>query len=513
MLISSLLDLRQNQNPETILICTVVPHVPHDNIAWIHMCDECLFDRIFLDLQVPIKCVDTKTPACRHVDKNGISHVMSGTIIFIRLTSTISAYSAALRISAWRAAPKRCKNRKERTASWHSQSRRRWTWPSLSRQVLRLCRIRCVEKPGDTRSTLSNRLVKYRETWRKRTQSRRSVEFSRMAKRCSSGRKYEETRSDRRRPETPELSWGFSKYEATRRFKKLRNRRRRQSLATQSPNINKLRAAHGEGFLDRETKIWSQPNGSNARPRCEDSCVVFFLCLSLLKLQFILVNTFLEILRSTTNQPKKYWRQLFQATERLSTYQTEINGLATIDSQQPRWRETTLLTDRAGQFATATTYVFSDSVLCLGGISTEPVKAWESRIKWFLETRCLKDLDRTDGEPTEFEWQNFQGFTTLEFSTRFIRWWLNQSVNQSNSKEWSSSCQCTMTWIGENDETKNIVLRMLTELLSVLEDSREDVPFDSKIHLVCHRKFRTTSFRIQAPGKTNDREEIILHTL
>ena len=76
------------------------------------------------------------------------------------------------------------------------------------------------------------------------------------------------------------------------------------------------------------------------------------------------------------------------------------------------WRETTLLTDRAVQFPTAKTYVFSDSVLCLGGISDEPVKAWESRINWFLETRYLKDLDRIDGEPMELEWKNFPGFTT-----------------------------------------------------------------------------------------------------
>ena len=40
----------------------------------------------------------------------------------------------------------------------------------------------CGEKPGDTQSTLSSRLVKYRETWYKIIQSRRSVEFSRMAK-------------------------------------------------------------------------------------------------------------------------------------------------------------------------------------------------------------------------------------------------------------------------------------------------------------------------------------------
>ena len=32
-----------------------------------------------------------------------------------------------------------------------------------------------------------------------------------------------------------------------------------------------------------------------------------------------------------------------------------------------------------------------------------------------------------------------------------------------------------MTWIAENEEAKKIVLRMLTELLSMLEDSCEDI--------------------------------------
>ena len=82
-----------------------------------------------------------------------------------------------------------------------------------------------------------------------------------------------------------------------------------------------------------------------------------------------------ENMRSTKNHPKTFWRQLFQVTQRLITDQTEIIGLATIDWQQPVWRETTLLTDRAVQFATAKSYVFSDSVQRLSGISTEPVKA------------------------------------------------------------------------------------------------------------------------------------------
>ena len=68
-----------------------------------------------------------------------------------------------------------------------------------------------------------------------------------------------------------------------------------------------------------------------------------------------------ENLRSTQNQPLKSLRQLFQVTERLITDQTEIAGLTTIDWQQLMWTETTQLTDRAVQFATAKTYVFSDS--------------------------------------------------------------------------------------------------------------------------------------------------------
>ena len=72
-----------------------------------------------------------------------------------------------------------------------------------------------------------------------------------------------------------------------------------------------------------------------------------------------------------------------------------------------------MLTDKAVEFATAETCVFSDSVLCLGRISSEPVKAWESKIKWLMESRYFKVLDRIDGEPMEFEWKNFSGFTTL----------------------------------------------------------------------------------------------------
>ena len=155
----------------------------------------------------------------------------------------------------------------------------------------------------------------------------------------------------------------------------------------------------------------------NGKPRCERSCMAYIHVRHSLS-----SGSSLERLHRKSlprNQPKKSLRQQFQATERLITDQTEINGLTTIDWQQPMWRETTLLFGRAVQFATAKAYVFSDSVLCLGGINDEPVKAWESKIKWIMESRYVRGLDRIDGEPMEFEWKISQDSLHCEFSTRF----------------------------------------------------------------------------------------------
>ena len=119
-----------------------------------------------------------------------------------------------------------------------------------------------------------------------------------------------------------------------------------------------------------------------------------------------------ENLRYTKSQPKKSLRHLFQVNQKLNTDLTEITGLTTIDWQQRMWRETTLLTELfSSQLQKPTSfltrcYVWESSVL-------DQSKAWERKIKWFLETRYFKELDRIDGEHMEFEWKNFTGFTAL----------------------------------------------------------------------------------------------------
>ena len=122
---------------------------------------------------------------------------------------------------------------------------------------------------------------------------------------------------------------------------------------------------------------------------------------------------YLENVRFTRNQLLKSVKQLFQVTEKLIKDQTEIGGLTTIDYKEPTWRSTTLLCDKAIEITNAKTYVFADSVLCLGSISDHPVEAWKNKIKRYVENRYRKDLNRIDGEPMEFESKVFEGFTAL----------------------------------------------------------------------------------------------------
>ena len=61
-------------------------------------------------------------------------------------------------------------------------------------------------------------------------------------------------------------------------------------------------------------------------------------------------------------------------------------------------------------------YVFSDSVLCLGKIHQHPDsnEAWKKRIEGITTHKSYRDYDGINGEPTEFEWNIFPGFTTLQ---------------------------------------------------------------------------------------------------
>ena len=74
---------------------------------------------------------------------------------------------------------------------------------------------------------------------------------------------------------------------------------------------------------------------------------------------------------------------------------------------------TSLLHSRACQYSIAKAYVFSDSVLCLVRLGDDPVESLKKQIQWYSDNNYVKDLNRSDGQPMEFEWKIFPGLTTM----------------------------------------------------------------------------------------------------
>ena len=59
------------------------------------------------------------------------------------------------------------------------------------------------------------------------------------------------------------------------------------------------------------------------------------------------------------------------------------------------------------QITIAKTYVFSDSVLCVGKMGDDLVATWKSKIEWYSENNHFKDMNRIDGMPTGVRVETF----------------------------------------------------------------------------------------------------------
>ena len=108
---------------------------------------------------------------------------------------------------------------------------------------------------------------------------------------------------------------------------------------------------------------------------------------------------------------------MFDISTKLVAEQDEISGLETIGWEKHSWKYLSLIDDeRIINLQRAKVHVFSDSVLCLGKIQEKPDanEAWEKRIEWITTSQSYRDFDGISGEPTEFEWNIFPGFETLQ---------------------------------------------------------------------------------------------------
>ena len=111
-------------------------------------------------------------------------------------------------------------------------------------------------------------------------------------------------------------------------------------------------------------------------------------------------------------------KQLFDISEKLISEQSdEVYGVDTIDWEDSSWKYLSLVGDeQVVSLSNTKVYIFSDSVLCLGKVNENPQSnfAWEDKLMWFKSSSEYRALHTIDGEPTEFEWNIFKGFTTLQ---------------------------------------------------------------------------------------------------
>ena len=110
-------------------------------------------------------------------------------------------------------------------------------------------------------------------------------------------------------------------------------------------------------------------------------------------------------------------KQMFDVTAQFVNNQEEIDCLDKIQWEKDSWKRLSLIGDETViNLQSTEVFVFSDSVLCLGRVLQHPDsnEAWKNRIAGIQSGRSYRDYDGINGERTEFEWNIFPGFVTLQ---------------------------------------------------------------------------------------------------
>ena len=125
-----------------------------------------------------------------------------------------------------------------------------------------------------------------------------------------------------------------------------------------------------------------------------------------------------SIIQSVVNNHESLtMKQMFDVTAKVVDNEEEINGLDKILYQKNSWTQLTLINDPVViNLQSTKVHVFSDSVLCLGKVLQHPEynEAWKNRVAGARAERSYRDHDAIRGESTEFDWNIFPGFTTLQ---------------------------------------------------------------------------------------------------
>ena len=142
-------------------------------------------------------------------------------------------------------------------------------------------------------------------------------------------------------------------------------------------------------------------------------------------------------------------KHMFDITFKSVSEQDEINNLDKIQWGKNSWKQLSLIGDETViNLQSTKVYVFSDSVLCLGKVLQHPDsnEAWKNRVAGARSEKSYRDYDAINGESTEFEWNIFPGFTTLQLCDKINDLLSDLGTNTRNfHRKNFILCQCSMT--------------------------------------------------------------------
>ena len=149
-------------------------------------------------------------------------------------------------------------------------------------------------------------------------------------------------------------------------------------------------------------------------------------------------------------------------------------------------------------------YVFSDSVLCLGKIHQNPQsnEAWEQRLGWLKSSQNYRNFDGINGEPTEFEWNIFPGFDTLQLCGKVKDLLSRLGETPEISQQEFYLCRCSTTFPVEQKTMNKNVWHTLESCLCmqgglVLDNGHSLVPVLRKSGTPSKRTVHKESDRIR----------------
>ena len=160
-------------------------------------------------------------------------------------------------------------------------------------------------------------------------------------------------------------------------------------------------------------------------------------------------------------------------------------GLETIGWENHSWKYLSLIGDeRIINLQRTKVCVFSDSVLCLGRIHQNPEsnKAWEQRVGWIISSQSYRNFDGIDGEPTEFEWNIFPGFDTLQLCDKV---------------------KSLLSRLGETPENftgRILLMSMFNDISCGTKDNATECLANAKLVSLYARRFGTGQWSFIGPG-------------